>query len=388
MSNQKSLNQTSIGNRQSLSRTSYIIPLTNIPHPAPAHYSPLIPLSLYLRSLPIRQSLAGKILVTGGTGFLGAYIIQALIQKGYAVRAIRRPQSELPAFIPAEIWEKTEWVTGDILDVVSLEEAMDGIDTVIHSAAIVSFVKKDRKKMYQANVDGTANVVNMALEKNIRRLVHISSVAALGRTLQGSLVDETKKWEDTKANTHYARSKYRGELEVWRSIGEGLDAVILNPSTILGYGDWHSSSCAIFKNVYNGFKWYSPGINGFVAVEDVADATVRLMESDITAERFIVNGDNWPFKQLLHTIADAFGTRRAGKQTTNALLAIAFRLEAIKSFFTGHRPLLTRESARVAHSRTSFDNKKILAALPGFSFTPLEKAIEKACRQYQAIQQQ
>ena len=328
--------------------------------------------------------MSEKILVTGGTGFLGAYILRALVQKGYTVRAIRRSSSRMPHFIPSAVLEQVEWVHGDVLDVVSLEEAMQGIDTVIHSAAVVSFARQDRKEMYQVNVDGTANVVNMAMEAGINRLLHISSVAALGRTLEGGLVDETKKWEETKANTHYARSKYRAEMEVWRAVGEGLDAVILNPSTILGYGDWHSSSSAIFKNVYNNFRWYSPGINGFVAVEDVAEATVRLMESDLSGERYIVNGDNWPFKQLLHTMADAFGTRRASRQTTDALLGFAWRLEAIQSFFTGKKPLLTRESARVAHSRTSFDNKKILAALPGFSFTPLDTAIASACRQYLA----
>ncbi len=323
-----------------------------------------------------------KILVTGGTGFLGAYIIKALIEKGYPVRAIRRSTAVLPAFIPATIFDKVEWVEGDILDVVSLEEAMEGIDTVIHSAAIVSFAKKDRKQLNKVNIDGTANMVNIALEKNIRRFVHISSVAAVGRSAEGGLVDEEKKWEDNKQHTFYAKSKFQGELHVWRGIAEGLNAVILNPSTILGYGDWNNSSSALFKNVYKGFNWYSPGLNGFVGVEDAAAATIALMESDLAAERYIINGDNWSFKKLLHTIADGFDTKRAARQTTPTLAGIAWRLEAIKSFFSGNKPLLTKESARVAHSHTSFDNKKILSALPGFSFTPLEEVITAACQKY------
>ncbi|RZM11521.1 MAG: SDR family NAD(P)-dependent oxidoreductase, partial [Pedobacter sp.] len=207
------------------------------------------------------------ILVTGGTGFLGSYIIKELIEKGYQVRALRR-SSHLPSYIPAAIFDKVDWVEGDILDVVSLDEAMDGIDTVIHSAAIVSFSKKERSKMYQVNVNGTANVVNLALENNIKKLVHISSVAAIGRTADGQQVDETKKWEESKVNTHYARSKYKAEMEVWRGMGEGLEAVVLNPATIIGYGDWHSGSSAIFKNVYHEFPWYTGGLNGFVDVED------------------------------------------------------------------------------------------------------------------------
>lgn len=323
----------------------------------------------------------GCILVTGGTGFLGSYIIKALLEKGYTVRAIRRA-NKLPGWISKEILDKVEWVEGDILDVVSLEEAMKGVDTIIHSAAIVSFAKKDRKQMYQVNVEGTANVVNMALEQQVKRLVHISSVAALGRTAGGGQVNEEKKWEESKVNTHYAKSKYKGELEVWRGMAEGLDAVILNPSTILGYGDWHSSSCAIFKNVYEEFKWYSPGINGFVDVEDVAKAAVLLMESNITEQRYIVNGDTWPFQQLMNTMADHFGKKRPSRATTPFLIALAWRLEKIKSFFTGKKPLLTRESARVAQSKTYFANDKLRKALPGFSFTPLEESIKKACKKY------
>lgn len=326
------------------------------------------------------------VLVTGGTGFLGAYIIDELVRQGYAVRALRRNSSKLPFFIPQTTWDNVEWVEGDILDVVSLQDALVGVDAVIHSAAVVSFAKEDRRQMYQVNVDGTANVMNMALEAGIKRVVHISSVAALGRTADGGMVDEDKKWEDTKINTHYAKSKYRGELEVWRAMGEGLPAVILNPSTILGYGDWHSSSSAIFRNMYNGFPWYSPGINGFVAVQDVARASVAMLQNDITESRFIVNGDNWPFKKLLETIADGFNRRRPHRQTTPLLAAIAWRMEKIKSFFSGHKPLLTKESARVAHSKTRFNNQKILNTLPGFQFTPLEQAIHEACEQYKTQQ--
>ncbi len=324
------------------------------------------------------------VLVTGGTGFLGSYIIKQLVEKGYAVRAIRR-SNNIPAWISKHIFNNVEWVEGDILDVVSLEDAMHGVDAVIHSAAVVSFIKKDRRKMYQANVDGTANVVNIALEKNVRRFVHISSVAALGRTANGGHVNEEKKWEESKVNTHYAISKFKGELQVWRGIGEGLDAVILNPSTILGYGDWHSSSCAIFKQVHDGFDWYTPGINGFVDVEDVARAAIILMESEITEQRFIVNGDSWTFKTLQDTIANGFGVKGPSKKTSPFLLNVAWRLEKMKSLFTGKKPLLTKESARVAQSQTLFENDKLLKTLPAFSFTPLEETIKKACMLYKSV---
>jgi nucleoside-diphosphate-sugar epimerase len=322
------------------------------------------------------------VLVTGGTGFLGSYIIKELVEKGYVVRAIRRNGSKLPFYISKEILDKVEWVEGDIWDIVALENAMTGIDAVIHSAGFISFIKKERKQMYNVNVEGTANTVNIALEKNIRRFVHISSVAAIGRKAGGNYVNEEKKWEESKVNTHYAKSKYKAEVEVWRGISEGLNAVILNPSTILGYGDWTTSSCAIFKKIYEEFPWYSPGINGFVDVEDVARAAVCLMESDINEERFIISSDNWPFKKLQDTIADGFGKKHPSRQTTPFLMSIAWRIEKLKSIFTGKKPLLTKESARVANSKTYFENDKIRKTLPGFSFTPLEKTIQSACTKY------
>ena len=321
------------------------------------------------------------VLVTGGTGFVGSYIIKELVEKKYAVRAIRRSKT-LPFYISKEIWDKVEWLDCDILDIIALEQAMTGIDAVIHAAGVVSFLKKERKMMYQVNVEGTANMVNVALEKNIRRFVHISSVAALGRKENGAHVNEEKKWEEHKSNTHYAKSKYKAELEMWRSMGEGLNGVILNPSTVLGFGDWNNSSCAIFKKVYDEFRWYSSGMNGFVCVEDLARATVLMMESGISEERFIVNGDTWSFKKLQEAIADGFNKRRPSRIATPLLMSIAWRMEKLQYFFTKRKPLLTKESARVAQSKTYFENDKLLNALKGFSFTPLEQTIQKACEKY------
>lgn len=323
----------------------------------------------------------GAVLVTGGTGFLGAYILKNLVEKGITVRALRR-SAKLPFFIPASILDRVEWVKGDVLDVVSLDDAMKGVDAVIHSAAIVSFSRQNRKEMYAVNVDGTANVVNTALENGVRRIVHVSSVAALGRTTKSATVTEDKKWEENSSNTHYAISKHHAEMQVWRGFAEGLEGVIINPSTILGYGDWHQSSCAIFKNVYRGMPWYTNGVNGFVGVEDVAEAAVRLLQSSIHQERFIVNADNISFRQLLTLIAEGFGKQPPHREAAKWMGSLAWRAEALKALFTGSKPLLTRETAKVSHSKTSFDNEKLPKALPGFHYTPLPTIIQKACAQY------
>jgi dihydroflavonol-4-reductase len=322
------------------------------------------------------------VFVTGGTGFLGAYIIRQLVEQGIPVRAIKRT-SPLPFFIPRQILDKVEWVDGDVLDVVSLNDAMKGAVSVIHSAAIVSFARQNRKEMYKVNVEGTENVVNAAIENGISRIIHVSSVAALGRTSKEEMVSESKKWEENSNNTHYAISKHHAEMQVWRGFAEGLGGAIINPSTILGFGNWHQSSCSIFKNAYRGFPWYTNGINGFVGVEDVAAAAVQLLFSEVDHQRFVVNAENWSFRQLLSTIAENFGKRAPHREASPAMGAFAWRMEALRAFFKSEKPLLTRETARVAHSKTSFDNRALLGMLPGFSYTPLQQVIKNSCEKYQ-----
>ncbi|HVS97474.1 MAG TPA: NAD-dependent epimerase/dehydratase family protein, partial [Puia sp.] len=272
--------------------------------------------------------------------------------------------------------------SGDVLDVVGLEEAMEGVDAVIHAAGKVSFSDRDRRELFSTNIAGTANVVNTALSFGVKRFVHVSSVAAMGRVGNGETVTEDKTWQDSRYNTPYAISKFRGEMEVWRGIAEGLPAVIVNPSTILGYGDWNTTSCALFRSAFREFPWYTEGINGFVDVADTAGAVVRLLETDFAGERFILNGDNWTFRRLFENIAAGFGKKPPTREATPFLAGVAWRTERLKSLLSGRPTLLTRESARVARSSTCFDNSKVLQYLPGFAFTPLEDTIRDACRAY------
>src|SRR5688572_7660268 len=195
------------------------------------------------------------VFITGGTGFLGAYIIRNLVEKGQAVRAIRR-SATVPFFIPSPILEKVEWLDGDVLDVVSLQQAMVGADSVIHAAATVYFHREDRSNMYQTNIEGTANVVNAAIDAGIRRFVHVSSVAALGRTAKSESAAGDRKWEEHTTTSQYASSQRHAQLEAWRGLAEGLEGVVVNPSSILGCGHSHHSSCAICKHVYRWSPWY------------------------------------------------------------------------------------------------------------------------------------
>ena len=323
------------------------------------------------------------IFVTGGTGFVGSYVLKELLSHGYAVRAIRR-SAELPFYLPASLLQQVEWVSGDILDVSALAEQMEGADAVIHCAAKVSFNKKDRHAIFKNNIEGSANVVNAAIEHGIGRFLYVSSVAALGHQQTAESIDEKQEWAQNRFETNYSVSKYYAELEVWRGMAEGLAPVIVNPSTVLGYGDWTKSSIRIFKSVYDGFPWYTRGKTGFVDVEDVARAIVQLLPTEISNERFILNADNWTYQQLFNCIADGFSVRRPYREATPFLAGTAWRMESIKSSFSGKDPLLTKETAAGARNKIQYENGKIRRALAGFEFSSLEKTIQRACDAYKA----
>ena len=314
------------------------------------------------------------ILVTGGTGMLGAHLIEMLYEQGKLVRAIYRSE------IPAALAHAAEWVKADILDVVALEETMTDIAQVYHCAGYVSFNPKHKKQLHQINIEGTANVVNACLDSNIEKLIYVSSVAALGRIRLGQMIDETMNWTEETSNSEYGKTKYLGEMEVWRGIGEGLNAVIVNPSIIIGHhGDWTKGSMAIFKNIYNGFPWFSTGGTGFVDAIDICKIMIILMESNISAERFIISAENRSYQDLFFMIADAFEKKRPYKQVTPFLASIVWRIEKIKSWFTHKDPLVTKETAATALATASFNNNKFLKSFPSFEYTDLQKSVQNIC---------
>ncbi|MBP6024866.1 NAD-dependent epimerase/dehydratase family protein [Ferruginibacter sp.] len=314
------------------------------------------------------------ILVTGGAGLLGKELITQLLAQGKKVRAIYN-KTPLPHFHLGNLEQKQ----CNILDVVGLEEAMEGVEQVYHCAAIVTFNPKRKLEMFKINIEGTANVVNAALDAGVKKMVHVSSVAALGRIRENEPVNENMNWTEETSNSNYGQSKYMAEMEVWRGIGEGLDAVIVNPTIILGAGDWESGSSKIFQSVYNEFPWYSDGVTGFVDVKDVAAVMTRLMDSNITAQRFIVSAENRTYKDVLTLIAKAFGKKPPYKKVTPAIAKIVWRLEALKSWFTKKDPLVTKETSKTALAKVNFDNSKLKKYLQDFNYRPIEETIVQTC---------
>ncbi len=314
------------------------------------------------------------IFITGATGLVGSYLARLLLKKGYRVRALKRENSEMDLLGPDA--ERIEWVTGDVLDIPALEDAMEGIDQVFHAAAIVSYDPKYLKDMMTINVEGTANVINVAIHRKIKKLVHISSIAALGKSKNGEPASEKTKWERDKNNTNYSLSKYLSEQEAWRGYAEGLPVVIVNPSVVLGAGRWRQSSTALFKQVWNGLKFYPTGGNGFVDVRDVARMALQLMESEIEGERFIANGANLKFRDLFNQMAKGLDKPVPTVKVTPLLGGTAWRAMWLKSKLTGKSPLITRETVRSATETAAFDASKSEKVL-NFKYTPIEETVRE-----------
>lgn len=313
------------------------------------------------------------ILVTGATGLLGSHLLKELSKKDIKVKALYRTT------IPKGFSSDIQWVNGDILDVFSLEEAFANVTQVYHCAATVNFYPDQKELLYKTNVEGTTNIVNACIDANIEKLLFVSSVAALGRIRDGEKINEKMQWSEETSNSEYGKTKYLAEMEVWRGIGEGLNAVIINPSIILGAGEWGSGSSQLFKTAYEEFPWYTEGISGFVDVADVVRAMIILMNGKSSSERFIISAENRSYKDVFSQMAINFGKKPPYKKVTALLAEIVWRSEKVKGMLTGKRPLLTKETARTAQTKVYFDNSKFTYYAVNFEYTPLNESIKRIC---------
>lgn len=323
--------------------------------------------------------------VTGGTGLVGSHLLFDLLRKGENVLALKRKSSDLDSvkrvfqfLAPDEtsLFEKITWVNGDVRDIYSLEDPIKDARFVYHSAAVVSFHKKKINLMNQINVEGTANLVNACLDNSIEKLCHVSSTAALGRTKSGQEITERSEWKDSKLNTHYAITKYESEMEVWRGVEEGLNAVIVNPSIIIGPGQEGRSSGAIFSTVARGLPYFPQGSNAFVAASDVSKACIELMASQINNERFLVSAENRTYQDAFEKIAQSLNVKVPQKEVQKWMLKVAWIWEGLKEKFGGSEASITRESIVSAGNTVYYDSDKIKNDL-NFKFRNVDEAIDE-----------
>ncbi len=330
------------------------------------------------------------ILVTGGTGLVGSHLLYELTKKGESVRALIRNSKKIDLVKKIfsyysndaeNLIQKINWVEGDILDLYSLEQAFSDIKKVYHCAAIVSFDGKDKNQLINANVHGTENVVNLCLSNNIEKLCHVSSIASLGGSLNGELIDENSKWTSPKYHSAYSVSKFKSEMEVWRGIQEGLNAVIVNPSVILGPGFWNSGSGSLITKVAKGMKYFTTGATGFVDVRDVVYSMVELMESEISSERFVLNSENLSYKELFDKIAEAMHVDKPKREATKKMLRIAVTLDKTASILGIKKREITKEIIQASLTVSKYSNEKVKKAI-GKTFLLIETSIREIAEKF------
>ncbi len=328
------------------------------------------------------------ILITGGTGLVGSHLIVDLLKSGKVLKAIKRPNSDTSLIknlfewnnIDSDIYLKNlYWIDCDILDPVSVSDAFENITEVYHCAATVSFKASDRLKMMRFNIEGTANIVDASLRFGIKKLCHVSSVSAFGQAEENKTVNEETTRNSVSNFSGYSNSKYLSELEIWRGITEGLNAVIVNPTIILGAGNWKKSSARMFHESSKGMKFYTTGGSGFVDVRDVVSIIILLMTKEIYNQRFCINSENVSFRNVFSEISNNLNLKAPSIEAKKWMLQTGRFFEFAKSKLFNIEPRITKETIKSATSQTSYSNKKI-SELLNYKFIPISDSIKNTTR--------
>jgi dihydroflavonol-4-reductase len=332
------------------------------------------------------------ILITGATGLVGANLAMQLLEKEASVRAIYRKiesQQKTKALFDlhrkTHLFNKIQWIEADILDIPALELAFSNIDYVYHCAALVSFDPNDEEKLRKTNIEGTANIVNFCIDKKIKKLCHISSIAALGdKKEHEQFINETTEWNPEKNHSDYAISKYGAEMEVWRGYQEGLQVVIVNPGVILGSCFLQAGSNEIFPIVKKGLHFYTKGSTGFVAVTDLVLIMQQLMESKISGERFCVISQNKNFQELTFKIAETYKVKKPSLYANRFLTRFASYVDTILAFFKIKKSTFSKQIETSLHTTDVYSNHKIIETL-GYKFMPIDVSIEAIIHQNKMV---
>ena len=325
------------------------------------------------------------ILVTGSTGMVGSHLIFDLLNQGYQVKALVRKSSDKSSILrvfklysqePEKLFDQIIWTEGDVTDILSLEEAFTNIEQVYHTAALVSFNSKKKKEILETNIDGTANIVNLCLEKNIKKLCFVSSIAALGVTEDGSEIDEKVYWKPSKNSSPYSISKYKAEMEVWRGITEGLNAIIVNPSFILGPANSRNGSSSLYNLVSKGLPFYTTGTTGYIDVRDVTKSMVLLMNSQIFSERFILSSENISYKSIFEIIANVMQVKPPTIIMPRWLAETAGRMAYVTSILFPGGTEITKSSINIAYKKLRYSSEKVKSVI-NIDFKPVREAINE-----------
>lgn len=321
------------------------------------------------------MSKNNHILITGATGFVGAYVLRELIKEGYTnIRATHR--SIVDEALLTKEFAHVQWVEAELEDYFSLEEAMEDIEMVVHCAAMVSFLPKDKKTLIEVNQTGTRYIVDAALHTGVKRLIYISSVAALGRNIDDFAITEDTKWDNGGTPTNYAISKFLAEEEVWRGQAEGLSVALVYPSIILGAWKWSVGTAKMFAFANRKSPFYPAGHTGIVDVRDVAKAVSLLIDRKQDRDRFLLNGRNLSYHDLLEKMAIALGHPPPHKAFPERWARVLTWLDSWRAWLTGGTPLLTKETTRASYRKHVYDSSLSKDTL-GIKYRSIDQTINE-----------
>jgi len=330
------------------------------------------------------------ILVTGGTGFVGTYLLYELLKGNSSIKSTYRKEKnkelteeffKLKDLNHPKLFNKIIWVKMDLTEMSSLDELYYGINIIYHCAAFVSLAKRHKNLLMETNVEGTSNIINYAIKHKIKKILFISSIASIGAKDYDSIINEDHSWNHKINHTDYALSKYKSELEVWRGSQEGVPAVIVNPGFIIGSHFWNRSSSSIFKRIYNGLKFYPTGKISLVSVEDVVIASIKLMNSKIQNERFILVSENMNYKEFLDLISKNLGKSLTKYPLKKPLLYIIYFFDIILSFLRIKKRFMSKALISTFNNNQEFNGNKIKKFI-SFKYEKIDKKVKEICKDF------
>ena len=327
------------------------------------------------------------ILVTGGTGLVGAHLLLKLLESGNKVRATHREKSNLeivkkvflyyhPSEKATDLYTRIEWIQADLDDIPQLTTAFTHISEVYHCAAMISFDSSNSKELRKTNITGTANMVNLAIAQKIEKFCYISSIATLDLELGERMISENFAWHPEKYHSEYAISKHGAEIEVWRASQEGLPVIIINPGIIIGPGFWNAASGLLFKKVDNGLKFHFPKITGFVGVQDVVLLSIKAMRSNLINEQFIAVSENKSFKEVLEKVASTLQKPAPTKTLKPWMVRLGWIFQSLGSMLFNTKKQLSSRDHKALFETSLYSNAKSKKDLD-FDYTNIQRVIEE-----------
>ena len=321
---------------------------------------------------------------------MGSHLLYSLAEKGDNIKANYRQLKKLDLVRkvfsdwcknPDELFNKIEWIESDLSHAGSLKDLISGSEHIYHCAATVSYETNGKNELIKNNTDLTSNIVKSCLDTGVEKLCHVSSVAAIGASQKDEMADESHQWIESDYHNPYSVSKYLSELEVWNGIKRGLNAVIVNPSVILGPGYWNSGSSLFFSKIAKGMLFYTNGVTGYVDVRDVVKTMITLMNGPVKGERFIVSSENLSYGEFFSMIAESMGVRKPFIFIPEIFSKPVTGILKVFSQITGKQGLITPDIIRASYSRVFYSNSKIKETT-GINFIPIRRSTEEISRIY------